>query len=174
MLAVLTILLTILSRHTVICLVNTLDTNDTMAKCDWSSLLRLTRTMSNVSSSPALLSTSSDRMYSHQYLRVTLKSILPINRFILRAVTDNDTAGGLGTWFLPFGDTQSPNSRYLNCSGGVHNAVTNSDAISGVDYVIFFQWMPDKGFEGDVVFTGLVMRAYRDFWETVTGIKVCR
>ena len=41
-------------------------------------------------SSPALVSTSSDRMLSSQYLRVTLKSVLPINRFLLKAVEESD------------------------------------------------------------------------------------
>ena len=41
-------------------------------------------------SSPALVSTSSDRMLSSQYLRVTLKSVLPINRFMLKAVEESD------------------------------------------------------------------------------------
>ena len=129
MLGVSTILLTLISTHMVMSLVNTKVMSLLKEpKCDWSSLQRLTRTPDNSSStSPALLSTSSDRMYSHQYLRVTLKSILPINRFILRAVAEDEEHVGVGTWFLPFGDTQSPNSRYLNCSGGVHNGVTNSE-----------------------------------------------
>ena len=45
--------------------------------------------------SGALLSTSSDRMYDSQYLRVTLKSLLPINRFLIKAVnkTHQDMKG---------------------------------------------------------------------------------
>ena len=55
---------------------------------------------------------------------------------------------GLGTWYLPFGDTnsQSASSKYLDCDGGVHNGVSHSDTIvPNSNYVIFFQWMPDPG-----------------------------
>ena len=182
--------LSILTSHFVTGLINSED------RCDFSLLKRVTKVrlidvgeeslnlkciidqFSNLSSSsPALLSTSSDRMFSHQYLRVTLKSVLPINRFIIKAVRsgEHDDSGALGTWYLPFtADTgQTSHSRYLNCSGSVNNAVTNSDSISqGSDYVIFFQWSPDDEYDGEVVFTSLVMRGYRDFWENVTGIKV--
>ena len=39
---------------------------------------------------PALLSTSGDSMLSSQYLRVTLKSFLPISKFIIKAVKGSD------------------------------------------------------------------------------------
>ena len=39
---------------------------------------------------PALLSTSGDSMLSSQYLRVTLKSFLPISKFIIKAVRGGD------------------------------------------------------------------------------------
>lgn len=39
---------------------------------------------------PALLSTSGDSMISSQYLRVTLKSFLPISKFIIKAVSADD------------------------------------------------------------------------------------
>ena len=44
---------------------------------------------------PALLSTSNDRMYDSQYLRVTLKSITDINMFLIKAVnrTHQDREG---------------------------------------------------------------------------------
>ena len=52
-------------------------------------------------SSPALVSTSSDRMLSSQYLRVTLKSVLPINRFMLKAVEESDRDMDGETLYIP-------------------------------------------------------------------------
>ena len=71
---------------------------------------------------------------------------------------------GLGTWYLPFGDTssESSSSKYLDCGDGVHNTVTNSDTIvPNSNYVIFFQWMPDVGYQGSVVFKSVVKRGSR-------------
>ena len=82
---------------------------------------------------------------------------------------------GLGTWYLPFGDSnsESSSSAYLDCDGGYHNGVSHNDKIvPDSNYVIFFQWMPDDGYEGDVTFKGVVKRGSRIYWEKAIGIKV--
>ena len=51
---------------------------------------------------PALLSTSGDSMISSQYLRVTLKSFLPISKFIIKAVSfRDDDLKGIYIYILP-------------------------------------------------------------------------
>ena len=127
----------------------------------------------------ALVSTSTDRMLDSQYLRVTLKSLTPINRFVMKAVnqTDLDMAG-LGTWYLPFQDNnintnRSPTSRYLNCSDSIHNTVTNSpDILPGRHTVIYFQWMPEQDYEGYVRFRALLQTGNNVDWEEATPIEV--
>ena len=127
----------------------------------------------------ALVSTSTDRMLDSQYLRVTLKSLTPINRFIMKAVnqTDLDMAG-LGTWYLPFQDNNintnlSPTSRYLNCSDSLHNTVTNSpDIVPDSHTVIYFQWMPEQDYEGYVRFRSLIQTGNNVDWEEATPIEV--
>ena len=82
---------------------------------------------------------------------------------------------GLGTWYLPFGDSnrESSSSAYLDCDEGYHNGVSHNDKIvPDTNYVIFFQWMPDDGYEGDVIFKGVVKRGSRIYWEEAIGIKV--
>ena len=129
--------------------------------------------------SSALVSTSTDRMFDSQYLRVTLKSLAPINRFVMKAVsrTDLDSAG-LGTWYLPFQDENlstnlSPTSRYLNCSDSSHNSVANSpDIVPGTQTVIYFQWMPEQHYEGYVRFRAVVQTGNNVDWEEATPIEV--
>ena len=130
-------------------------------------------------SSSALISTSTDHMLDSQYLRVTLKSLTPINRFVMKAVipTDLDMAG-LGSWYLPFQDNKintalSPTSRYLNCSDTSHNTVTNSpDILADSHTVIYFQWMPEQDYESYVRFRALVVTGNNVDWEEATPIEV--
>ena len=130
-------------------------------------------------SSSALISTSTDSMMDSQYLRVTLKSLTPIRRFVMKAVnqTHLDMAG-LGTWYLPFQDNNintglSPTSRYLNCSDSLHNTVTNSpDIPADTETVIYFQWMPEQNYRGYVRFRALVVTGNNVDWEEATSIEV--
>ena len=107
----------------------------------------------------AVLTVSQDKLFSNQYLRVTLKSVYAITGFIVKAVdhTNEDNKGNiyikyyqykkllsaLGTWYLPYlaPTTTISSSSYRNCSGH-HNAVTHSGLLQDI-YVVFFQWMPD-------------------------------
>ena len=123
----------------------------------------------------ALVSTSTDRMLSSKYLRVTLKSLTPIKRFVMKAVSESEPdMAGLGTWYLPFQDnTLSPTSRYLNCSDSSHNTVINSPDIQAASQtVLYFQWMPDWNYEGYVRFRSIVVTGNNLDWEEATPIEV--
>ena len=81
---------------------------------------------------------------------------------------------GLGTWYLPFGDTAPrPVSRTLDCGRGLQNAVASSrDLGAEATYLVFFQWMPAAGYSGRVLFRGRVLRGRGDTWEEATQMEV--
>ena len=81
---------------------------------------------------------------------------------------------GLGTWYLPFGDTAPrPVSRTLDCGRGLRNAVASSrDLGAEATYLVFFQWMPAAGYSGRVLFRGRVLRGRGDTWEEATEMEV--
>ena len=81
---------------------------------------------------------------------------------------------GLGTWYLPFGDTAPrPVSRTLDCGRGLQNAVASSrDLGAEATYLVFFQWMPAAGYSGRVLFRGRVLRGAGDTWEEATEMEV--
>ena len=79
---------------------------------------------------------------------------------------------GLGEWYLPYLDpaTHHSPSSYLNCSG-YHTAVSHSQDIQDT-YLVFFQWMPDKGWKGRVVFRGMVIRGDKEEWENIKEVVI--
>ena len=136
----------------------------------------------------AILTVRQDKLFSNQYLRVTLKSVYAITGFIVKAVDhkNEDNKGNiyircyqykkllsaLGTWYLPYlaPTTTISSSSYRNCSGH-HNALTHSGLLQDI-YVVFFQWMPDVNYDGRVVFRGLVRRGDSGEWEDVKHAQV--
>merc|ERR1712025_1243559 len=117
---------------------------------------------------PIQVVTDQYSMYSHQYIRVTIRSKRAFKGFLIRALSDGDTH--LGTWYIPYLEDTSylSESSYLHCDGRVQSAVTHSGRTNTM-FVLSLQWKPPTAFQGKVVFQATVVENYRVYWVGVVS-----
>jgi len=120
---------------------------------------------------PIQLVTDEYTMFSHQYLRVTIRSKRAFKGFLIRAASGIDSH--LGTWYIPYLDDTSylSESSYLHCGGKMQSAVTHSGRTNTM-FVLSLQWKPPAEFHGKVVFEATVVENYRVYWLGVVSSPV--
>jgi len=120
---------------------------------------------------PIQLVTDQYSMFSHQYLRVTIRSKRAFKGFLIRASSGSVTH--LGTWYIPYLEDTSylSESSYLHCGGRIQSAVTHSGRTNTM-FVLSLQWKPPADFHGQVSFQATVVENYRVFWLDVLSSTV--